>query len=175
MKALFLCLTGIALINPGNRVRERFSWALAITLALCAALSGCAALPIPLQPKNEQYNSDMAEGAFIVLAGVDTLQTTHIRPGTSCAYEADPLARMLYRSRTPPPGRVIGVNLLMITAHTMVASWLDDRVAAEDVRYNAEDRYGVGPWYATRFVFHAVSLIAESSAVFNNYNHGCKL
>lgn len=176
LKALFYILSGISLCVPQPRVRLRFSWALAATLALCAfVLPGCAALPIPLQPKNSDYNSNMAEGTFIVLASVDTLQTTHIRPGTSCAYEADPLARMLYRSRTPPPGRVIGVNLLMITAHTMVASWLDDRVAAEDARYNAEDRYGVGPWYATRFVFHAVSLIAESSAVFNNYNHGCKL
>lgn len=147
--------------------------ALLVALVMMA-LGGCAALPMPLQPHTDE-NSNMAEGAFLVLATVDTIQTMHLKRGTSCDYEADPAAAFLYGSKNPSPGRVLGVNLLMITAHTMVASWLDDEVAAENARYTAEDKYGVGPWYGLRFVFHAVSIVAEGAAVFNNYNHGCKL
>lgn len=145
-----------------------------IACILCLFFGGCAMLPMPFQPVSQE-NSNYAEGGFLVLATVDTVQTMHLKPGTACAYEADPLARALYRSRTPPPGRVLVTNLVMITAHTMVASWLDDKVAAESAQYEKDDTYGVGPWMAARFVFHVVSLGAETSAVLNNYNHGCKL
>ena len=143
--------------------------------ALCLCLHGCAALPMPFQPRDMEYNSNAAEGSFVALNAIDTLQTMHFKGGTACAYEADPLARAVYGSRTPPPGRVLLVDAALVTLHTMVASWLDDRVAEEDRRYESEDRYGLGPWYGLRFVFHAVSLAAEGAAVANNFNRGCKL
>lgn len=137
-------------------------------------LGGCAALPMPFQPIT-QDTSNAAEGAFLVLATVDTLQTVQIAKHPACYYERDPLARALYGTRHPSVGKVIGVNLVMITAHTMVASWLDDKVAAENARYDTEDKYGVGPWYGARFLFHAVSLLAEGSATLGNYNRGIHL
>lgn len=147
--------------------------AILVVLALLVA-GGCAALPMPFQP-HTQDDSNYAEGAFLVLAAVDTLQTVQIAKHPKCYYEADPLARALYGTRHPSVGKVIGINLVMITAHTMVASWLDDKVATENARYDAEDKYGVGPWYGARFVFHAVSLLAEGSATLNNYNRGIHL
>jgi hypothetical protein len=144
-------------------------------IAIMLFMHGCAALPMPFQPRDMAYNSNLAEGSFVALNAVDTAQTMHFRAGTPCAYEADPLARFVYGSRTPPPGRVLLVNAALVTVHTMIASWLDDRVAEEDRLYESEDRYGLGPWYGLRFVFHAVSLVAEGSAVVNNFNRGCKL
>lgn len=150
-----------------------FAGAILCVIALLV-LGGCAALPMPFQPKSDE-NSNYAEGGFLVLATVDTLQTIQIAKHPACYYEADPIARALYGTRHPSVGKVIGINLLMITAHTMVASWLDDKVAAENAEYDAEDKYGVGPWYGLRVVFHAVSLGLESSAVLNNYNRGIHL
>lgn len=138
------------------------------------ALGGCAALPMPFQPATQE-NSNAAEGTFLVLATVDTLQTVQIAKHPACYYERDPLARALYGTRHPSVGKVIGVNLVMITAHTVVASWLDDKVAAETARYEADDTYGVGPWYGARFLFHAVSLLAEASSDLGNYNRGIHL
>lgn len=168
--AIAACVFGAA---TRHYVRLRFQMALMLTVIL-VLLTGCAALPMPFQP-NSQENSNYAEGAFLVLATVDTLQTVQIAKHPKCYYEADPLARALYGTRHPSVGKVIGINLVMITVHTMVASWLDDKVAAENARYDAEDKYGVGPWYGARFVFHAVSLGLEGSAVLNNYNHGIHL
>lgn len=136
-----------------------------LLLALTAVLGGCAALPMPLQPQTEN-NSNMAEGTFIVLAAVDTVQTMHIRQGTSCDHEADPAAAALYGSRYPKPGRVLVTNLALITVHTMLASWLDDKVAAGGDN--------VGLWYTGRIAFHAVSIVAEGSSVINNHVRGCK-
>lgn len=146
----------------------------------CAAvmlfIAGCAALPMPLQPKNTLgFDSSTAEGAFIVLAAADTAQTMHLKSGTNCGYEADPFAAALYGTTHPSPGRVLGINILMITAHTMVASWLDDRVAAESAKNDANEPNSLGPWYVGRVAFHAVSLMAEGAAVANNVRHGCKL
>lgn len=170
------CVFGVATIGY---VRYRFSvaFAAAVALAVIAALvSGCAALPMPLQPKNTLgFDSSTAEGAFIVLAAVDTAQTMHLKSGTNCGYEADPLAATLYGTTHPSPGRVLGINILMITAHTMVASWLDDRVAAESAKNDANEPNSLGPWYVGRVAFHVVSLIAEGAAVANNARHGCKL
>jgi hypothetical protein len=142
-----------------------------LILLICVACSGCAALPMPLQPANEQYNSNMAEGGFLVLATVDTLQTSHIHRGTSCDHEADPLAAALYGSKYPKPGRVILTNLALMTVHTMVTSWLDDEVAKHD---QANDG-SVGPWYVGRVVWHGASLLIEGAAVVNNHSHGCAL
>jgi len=174
---VFGILLGMAFMLPilaGFRDTWKALLALAVALVVvfCA---GCAALPMPLQPKNEQYNSDMAEGAFIVLAGIDTAQTMHIRSGTKCGYEADPIAAGLYGTREPKPGKVLLVNLAMITVHTMVASWLDDKVAAEDTKMTAGQDNNLGPWYVTRVGFHAVSLLLEGAAVANNFSKGCKL
>jgi len=162
---------------PNQTVRA-LAFMVGAILAILAmlALGGCAALPMPLQPKNTLgFDSSTAEGAFIVLAGVDTAQTMHLKSGTDCGYEADPLAAALYGSRHPSPGKVLGINLLMITAHTMVASWLDDKVAEESAKNDANEPNSLGPWYVGRVAFHAVSLIAEGAAVANNVKHGCKL
>lgn len=142
-----------------------------IACLLCLLFGGCAMLPMPFQPAT-QDNSNAAEGTFLVLATVDTLQTIQIAKHPKCFYERDPLARALYGSSHPSVGKVIGINLLMITAHTMLASWLDDKAAAENTRYNDEDHYGLGPWELTRFAFHAVSLGAEASATIGNWQRG---
>jgi hypothetical protein len=140
-----------------------------VLLALTACLGGCAALPMPLQPQTDN-NSNIAEGTFIVLASVDTVQTMHIRKGTSCDHEADPIAAALYGSKYPKPGRVLLTNLALITVHTMIASWLDDKVA----EHAALDDGSVGPWYVGRLTFHAVSIVAEGSSVISNHSRGCK-
>lgn len=139
-----------------------------LAMLLVASLTGCAALPMPLQPETEN-NSNLAEGTFLVLASLDTAQTMHIRPGTSCDHEADPLAVWVYGSKYPKPGRVLLTNLALMTVHTMVASWLDDEVETHKTADTA------GLWYAGRLVFHGVSIFAEGAAVANNAAHGCRL
>lgn len=143
-------------------------WFIVTLLLALTALMGCAALPMPLQPQTEN-NSNMAEGTFIVLAAVDTVQTMHIRRGTSCDHEADPVAAALYGSRYPKPGRVLMTNLALIMVHTMLASWLDDKVE----QHKADDSAGL--WYIGRIGFHAVSIVAEGSSVISNHTRGCKL
>lgn len=147
-------------------------WTYLLVMLILAmnAITGCAALPMPLQPQTEN-NSNMAEGAFLVLATVDTVQTMHIRRGTSCDHEADPIAAALYGGKYPKPGRVLITNLALMTVHTMVASWLDDRVAEAKAR--GDD--SVGPWYVGRVIFHAASIAAEGAAVANNASRGCRL
>ena len=142
-----------------------------LVLAGVMALAGCAALPMPLQPENEQYNSNHAEGGFIVLAAIDTAQTMHIRRGSSCDHEADPIAAALYGSKYPKPGRVLLTNLALITVHTMVTSWLDDEVARHDSLHDDS----VGLWYVGRVVWHGASLFAEGAAVASNASRGCAL
>lgn len=149
---------------------------------ICALLiSGCAALPMPFQPANQQYNSNMAEGAFIVLETVDTLQTMHLtevrNPTTvyRCNHEADPIAAAIYGGQYPNKTRVLITNILLVTAHTMVASWLDDRVASESAKNDANEPNNLGPWYVGRVAFHAVSLAISASSVINNARNGCKL
>ena len=150
---------------------DRFFLLGMLIVVAIAWLTGCAALPMPLQPANEQYNSNMAEGGFLVLETVDTLQTMHIRKGSSCDHEADPIAAAIYGSKYPKPSRVLVTNLALMTVHTMVTSWLDDEVAA---RITANDG-SVGPWYVGRVVWHGVSLLAAGTAVVNNKSRGCIL
>jgi hypothetical protein len=146
-------------------------------LLLWFSLSGCATLPMPLQPKNEQYNSNMAEGAWLVLDGIDTIQTMHLKrdrdPTTTvtCNREADPLAAKIYGGQYPSPSRVLLTNLALATVHTMVTSWLDDEVAKHD---QANDG-SVGPWYVGRVVWHAASIAFSLHSVINNAKQGCKL
>lgn len=142
-------------------------WFIVTLLLALTALTGCAALPMPLQPQTEN-SSNMAEGTFIVLAAVDTVQTMHIRQGTSCDHEADPVAAALYGSKYPKPGRVLVTNLALITVHTMLASWLDDKVEQHKVDDSA------GPWYVGRIAFHTLSIVAEGSSVISNHTRGCR-
>lgn len=140
-----------------------------LILAATFSVSGCAVLPVPLSPENEQYNSNTAEGTWLVLDAVDTYQTMHIRKGTSCDHEADPFAAMLYGSKYPSPGRVLGTNLVLALGHTMVTSWLDDEVAKHEMLNDDS----VGPWYVGRIVWHVTSIIATGSSVINNKHLGC--
>lgn len=135
-------------------------------LAILVALSGCAALPTFMQPKTEETSE--AEGAWLGLDTLDTLQTVQIAKHPKCWREADPLAAAIYGTDHPSVGKVIGVNLVLMAAHTMVASWLDEEVAKHD-RLNDGN---VGPWYVGRFVFHAVSLVGTGLSVAENrMNH----
>lgn len=164
-----ILLAGIFLVLAAKHVRPGFT-ALLLLAVIFFGLAGCAALPMPLQPQADN-NSNYAEGGFLVLAAVDTAQTMHIRQGTSCDHEADPIAAALYGSKYPKPGRVLLTNLALITVHTMVASWLDDKV---DQHMKLDDG-SVGPWYVGRIAFHTVSLVVEASAVINNHSRGCAL
>lgn len=167
MRTAAAIMAVLLLFVPQPRVRLGISWALAAALLLFA-LTGCAAFPMPLQPATDN-NSNYAEGAFIVLASVDTAQSMHIRKGTSCDHEADPLAAALYGSRYPKPGRVLLTNIALITVHTMIASWLDDKVAEHAKDDNA------GLWYVGRVGFHTVSLVVEGAAVIHNRSRECAL
>lgn len=138
-----------------------------------AILSGCAALPMPLQPKHEDYNSNLAESAWLVAAAVDTAQTMGIKRGTSCDHEADPVAAALYGSRYPKPGRVLVTNLVLMTGHAMVTSWLDDKVAEADLNQSPDHETYAGLWYVSRIVWHAVSLGATGASVISNHDKGC--
>lgn len=146
-------------------------------LLLLVSLQGCAMLPVPLQPQNEQYNSNMAEGAWLVLDGIDTLQTMHLKrdrnPTTvvTCNREADPLAVKVYGTQYPSPSRVLLTNIALATVHTMVTSWLDDEVAKHD---QANDG-SVGPWYVGRIAWHTVSIAFTLHSVINNVKEGCRL
>lgn len=156
------------------RVPFRFAFWMALAL-LTFTLAGCAALPIPFQPQNEQYNSNMAEGAWLVLDGVDTLQTMHLKrernPTTyvTCDREADPIAVKFYGSQYPSKNRVLLTNIALATVHTMVTSWLDDKVAQ-----HANDG-SAGPWYVGRIAWHVVSLTYSFASVMNNVKQKCPL
>lgn len=170
MKAFIIAVAAVlALLSRQRHARYPFRLGLMFTVILFS-VAGCAALPMPLQPQADN-NSNYAEGGFLVLAAVDTAQTMHIRQGTSCDHEADPIAAALYGSKYPKPGRVLLTNLALITVHTMVASWLDDKV---DQHMKLDDG-SVGPWYVGRIAFHTVSLVVEASAVINNHSRGCAL
>lgn len=141
------------------------------------ALSGCAVLPIPLSPENEQYNSNTAEGTWLVLDAIDTMQTVQIAKHPECYHEADGIAAMLYGGQHPNVGRVIGTNLVLAIGHTMVTSWLDDEVASHEMTDTAHPELPgtVGPWYVGRIVWHAVSILGTGIAVGGNYNNGLML
>ena len=149
--------------------------ALTASAALALLCTGCATLPLPLQAVHSEYNSNAAEITWLAIDAVDTAQTMHIRAGTSCAYEADPVARAIYGGRDPAPARVLLTNVALAAVHATVTSWLDDRVAAEDLQRDQDDTYGVGPWMAARFVWHVVSIAGSAHSVVNNYEHGCRL
>lgn len=117
-----------------------------------------------MQPTDE--TSAHAEGAWLVLDAVDTLQTIQLAKHPACYRETDVAAVWLYGSDHPAPARVALTNLVLAIGHTMVTAWLDDRV---DANANT-DAYG--PWVVTRFVWHAISLGASGGAVINNYSKG---
>lgn len=170
MKGLVMIIGGAFAFVVTDAARARFRWAL-IAALLLFALAGCAALPMPMQPQNEQYNSNEAEGAWLVLDAVDTLQTMHLKKGTSCDHEGDPIAARIYGSANPPPGRVLGINLLLALGHTMVTSWLDDEVAKHDQAQDGTQ----GAWYVGRIVWHAVSITYSAIGVAKGRAQGCAL
>ena len=176
---IILGMMAAASIAPILRL-ARFPFRLAFYLALLTlvcTLQGCAMLPIPFQPANEQYNSNMAEGAWLVLDGIDTAQTMHIKRDrnptvfTPCNREGDPVAVKIYGGQFPSASRVLLTNIALATVHTMVTSWLDDEVAKHD---QANDG-SVGPWYVGRVVWHVASIGYSLHAVINNHNQGCAL
>jgi hypothetical protein len=157
-------------------VTSKFSpsdWAVRVMIgaAVLSLMSGCAVLPIPFNPQNEQTNSNTAEGAWLVLDAVDTLQTVQIAKHPACYREADPIAAKLYGSDHPNVGRVIGTNLILALGHTMVTSWLDDEVA----RHEMLNDDSVGPWYVGRVVWHVVLIVGTGSAVAGNHSLGLGL
>jgi len=154
--------------KPYTRLQFRTGLVLAMfVFALC----GCAALPMPMQPVNEQYNSNEAEGTWLVLDAVDTAYTMHLKKGTECDHEGDPIAAHIYGSTRPPPGRVLSINLVLALGHTMVTSWLDDKVAEHDQK----DDGSAGVWYVGRIVWHALSLGYTGEGVYEGHSHGCSL
>lgn len=176
---MFLLVVGALLTAQFVKLASwpyRVAFVLACVLGLIC-LPGCAMLPIPFQPANEQYNSNMAEGAWLVLDGVDTAQTMHLKeirnPQTrvTCNHEADPIAARIYGTQYPSPSRVLLTNIALATAHTMVTSWLDDKVAEHDKL----DDGSVGPWYVGRIAWHAVSILYSFGSVMNNVKQGCDL
>lgn len=178
LEVAFALVTVATLAQFVRLARLPFRVALWLALALaCLMMQGCATLPMPLQPQNEQYNSNMAEGAWLVLDGIDTLQTMHLKrdrnPTTvvTCNREADPLAAKIYGSQYPSPSRVLLTNIALATVHTMVTSWLDDEVAKHD---QANDG-SVGPWYVGRIAWHTVSIAFSLRSVINNKRQGCAL
>jgi len=170
MKIIVCCLAAALAITTRGWARAPYRLMLAASIALFA-LAGCAALPMPLQPVNEQYNSNEAEGTWLVLDGVDTAYTMHLKKGTECDHEGDPLAARIYGSQNPPPGRVLGINLLLALGHTMITSWLDDKVAAADAKNDGS----VGPWYVGRIVWHAASIAYSGIGAYEGHSHGCSL
>ena len=163
---VIILATLLMVVGIVTRSRGTF---LLLAVLLLFVLTGCAALPMPLQPKDTTYNSNAAEVTYLAIEAVDTAQTMHLRPGTSCDHEADPFAAFLYGGRNPAPGRVLVTNLALLTGHAMVTSWLDDKVAE-----HATDGEG-GPWYVGRAAWHIVSIGAASAAVANNAARGCRL
>lgn len=153
--------------------RPRFTLALGIALVLLAvSLTGCAALPMELQPSDQA--SAYAEGAWLVLDSVDTIQTSHIKQGTSCDHEADPIARAVYGGEHPAPLRVIGTNVALMVVHMLVTSWLDDHVDEEAAKNAAGQDNTLGAWYVGRIAWHTVSLVGTGASVINNHVRGCK-
>ena len=157
-----------------DRDEIRYSWnglsIIALVLIACLA-SGCAALPMSMQPSDQ--TSAYAEGTFLALDTIDTLQTVTIAKHPKCWREADPVAAKLYGSDHPSAGKVIGINVLLMVAHTMVASWLDDEVDKHVALDNATPGLdSVGPWYVGRVVFHAVSIVGSGAAVMSNKAKG---
>lgn len=157
-------------LKPRSRVIFRTALALAI-VGLAISMAGCAALPMPFQPVNEQDNSNTAEGTWLVLDGVDTAYTMHLKKGTSCDHEGDPAAAFVYGSQNPPPARVFAINLGLALGHTMVTSWLDDKVAEAD----AKDDGSVGVWYVGRIAWHTASIAYSFIGARKGYQQGCHL
>lgn len=159
-KALVVTVAGVILLLTRPFVRWRFTWAL-IGAVWCLILTGCAALPMPLQPQTTQ-NTNEVELPWLSLDAADTVQTArfhHFR-----CREADPMARGMYASSTPPPGRVYLTNALLMAVHASVTSWLDDKVANEG---------DFTRWWWIRGAWHVASLTYSAESVVSNASQGC--
>lgn len=164
------------------RAARRWGWNLwfAAGIAVAALLeSGCAILPMSMQPKDPDARH--AEAVWDVLDTVDTYTTQHFlkKPtwtvtgptGTTTfqCQEADPLAKVIYGGAHPAPARVIGTNLLLMGAHSYVSRWFDD----EYDKSVAADDGDVGVWWTGRFLWHALSIGGSAWAVTNNLSGPC--
>lgn len=162
MKTFVLFLSVIVFIfTVYPFIRPRFAVAFIVAVVLLA-VTGCAALPMPMQPKAVN-TSNHAEGAWLVLDTIDTLQTIQIAKHHNCLREGDPAAAWLYGSKYPSQGRVIAVNLAGMLVHTMVTSWLDDEVASHP---------DSGAWVWGRRSWLTVSLAYSGYAVAQNLAKG---
>lgn len=134
--------------------------------ALC--LSACADFPRPLAPLHDSYNSDTAELSWLALDAIDTAQTVQIARHPKCYREADSMAARMYGSDHPDVGKVVAINLALAFTHTVVTSWLDDKVAEHDMLNDGS----VGPWYVGRIVWHVFSIVGSGAAVAGNFGIG---
>lgn len=144
---------------------------IAILGAAALALSGCAALPMPLQPQDEQFSTVNTERAWTAIDAVDTVQTAHMKRGTSCDHEGDPVAAHIYGGVNPPPGRVYAVNIVLALVHASVSNWLDREVA----KHADADDGSVGPWYVGRVVWYAASFAYSVDGVVKGREQSCRL
>lgn len=138
-----------------------------IALLVLIALSGCTtAKPPDVFPW--EHGSRVAEGTWIALHTIDTLQTVQIAKHPQCYREANPIAAAIYGTDHPSASRVAITNVALMFVHSGVSRWFDDGV--ERARARGDD--SVGPWYVGRIAWHAVSILGTGSAVANNFNIG---
>jgi hypothetical protein len=170
--------------------------ALVTCAALCVGLGGCATITpadstvtaaatasVPTGTESatpeqsvvfqnivsEEKASMYAEGAWLVLDGIDTAQTMRIAREPNRFQENDPIAAALYGGKHPNQYRVLGINVALAFAHTLVTSWLDDEVSQREI----SDPHGtLGAWYCARVAWHVVSILGSGSAVIHNYSIG---
>lgn len=151
-----------------------------LAVATCVAalcLSACSDFPRPLAPLHDDYNSDSAELSWLALDAIDTMQTVQIARHPKCYRETDKVASRMYGSDHPDVGKVVAINLALAFGHTVVTSWLDDKVAEHEMKNDGS----VGSWYVGRIVWHAVGILGTGAAVAGNFGigltpmgaHGC--
>lgn len=134
--------------------------------ALC--LTACSDFPRPLAPLHDDYNSDTAELSWLALDAIDTSQTIQIARHPKCYREADPMAARMYGSDHPNVGTVVALNLALAFGHSVVTSWLDDKVATHEMANDGS----VGPWYVGRIIWHVVGIVGTGAAVAGNFGIG---
>lgn len=166
MKYTVIIAAAMVLCAFFYHVRLRFSLLFAAAIVLFT-VCGCAALPMPMQPAAEQQLSNQAEGAWLVLDAVDTLQT--MRMNKNGCQESDPMAVKVYGTNTPSPGHVLAINTLIAIGHTAVSAWLDEEYAK-----HANDK-SAWAWLTGRTVWAATALAYSAQAVHQNQTDGCGL
>jgi hypothetical protein len=147
-------------------LRLRFVVALFLALVLFG-LCGCASIaPIGMFPREQGTRA--AEGVWLSLHTVDTLQTVQIARNPQCFYEADPLAVGIYGSQHPNESRVLLTNVVLGAIHPVVSRWFDEHV---EQSYN-DDTETANLWAMGRIGWHAISIIGTGVSVANNFRRG---